>query len=157
LDRHIQEALARDESWQARGWIATSTQYRDLFDALLADPHPRVRGWGATNPRATLNDLEKMITDPSAVTRAIAVESGVRYPNDVQLIRLARDRSVNVQWAVIVRVGTPREAVEIVADEGDDMNRQQASFVLEEGWMPATVIASVMQSRDEAELLSPFV
>lgn len=157
LDREIQEVLSQDDSWEARARIARSTQFRDLFKRLLADEHPQVRGQSGANPRATLDDFERLTTDRSAVTRRIAVAVGVRYPSDDQLMRLARDRSADVQWAVITRVGSPRAAVEIVAEEGDDMNRHQASAVLKEGFVPQTIIESVRQSRDEAALLGPFL
>ena len=157
LDREIQDVLSQDYSWEARARIARSTQYRDLFERLLADAHPQVRGQSGANPRATLEDFERLTTDRSAVTRRIAVAVGVRYPSEDQLMKLARDRSAEVQWAVIARVGTPRAAVEIVAEEGDHMNRNQALAVLKDGFFPSTVIESAQKSRDHASLLGPFV
>jgi hypothetical protein len=158
LERPIQQSLALDHSREARARIAESTQYRGIFEALLTDADPRVRGRCGGNPRATRDDLEALSTDRSAVARTIAVAVGLQFPDDDQLVRLARDRSSQVQWAVIMRVGSPREAVEIVAANGDEMNRHQASAVLNRGGGNApNVIASVMQSRVEAALLGPFI
>lgn len=157
LHHDLQTRLATDHDGEVRGHIAGSTQYRALFEQLMDDSNPRVRGACAANPRAMRSDIERLITDRSATVRSMAVALGVVYPDDEQLIRLARDRSVSTQWAVIMRVDAPREALEIVAEEGDDMNRSQASASLAGGSYSDQVAASDREKRASALLLGPFL
>ncbi|MEP6479113.1 MAG: hypothetical protein ABJB03_09230 [Rhodoglobus sp.] len=157
LEHDTQQLLAADENREVREQIAETTQYRDIFESLMSDPNPRVRGHCGGNPRATRDDIEQLLADRSGTTRTLTVVLGVKYPDDDQLVRVARDRTVNAQWAVVMRVGSPRVAVEIVALEGDDTNRQQAEAVLAGGGNAPQAIASVLESRAQALMVSPFI
>lgn len=157
LDHDVQARLATDSEWQVRQQIAETTNYRALFDRLLEDPNPRVRGSCAGNPRATRSDIERLIADRSAVVRSMTVALGVVYPDDEQLLRLARDKSANTQWAVIMRVDTPREALEIVANEGDEMNRTQARASLAGRSYGSEFAEHCREARANALLLDPLV
>lgn len=131
LDRGIQVALAEDPSTEPRAWIAQTTAYLDLFEMLLRDDDPTVRGSCAANPRITREQMQLLVEDRIAKTRRLAVAFGLRYPDDDQLIRLASDRSAEVRWAVLFRVDAPRRAVEIIADDTDEMNRRHAQGFLD--------------------------
>lgn len=125
-----QQFLAGDSFRDVRCALAGRTPYADVFDRLLHDDDARVRGWCASNPRISLDQVERLVTDRAWSTRSLSVVTGLRYPTDEQLIRLARDRSAEVRWAVLSRVDAPREALEIIAQDSDDMNRQHAERVL---------------------------
>ena len=157
LDRDVQTRLAADPEREVRQHIAETTQYRALFDQLLEDSDPRVRGVCAGNPRATRSDIERLLSDRSATVRSMAVALGVVFPDDEQLLRMARDRSANTQWALIMRVDAPREALEIVAREGDEMNRAQAQASLAGYSYSEQVAASQREERAAALLLGPFL
>lgn len=131
LARTIQVKLAADTSTDPRVWIAQTTPYLDLFEALLRDGDPTVRGSCAANPRITREQMQVLVEDRIAKTRRLAVAFGLRYPDADQLIRLASDRSAEVRWAVLFRVDAPRRAVEIIADDTDEMNRRHAQGFLE--------------------------
>lgn len=129
VELDIQLALSRDESREVRAQVGRFTEYRAVFDALLGDAHPDVRGTCAANPRLTREDAELLLGDRSWNVRAHLAARGVLFPDDEQLMRLARDKSLNVHWAVMMRVGCPREAVEIIAQDDDPTNSEQAAFV----------------------------
>ncbi|MES2094553.1 MAG: hypothetical protein V4531_12185 [Actinomycetota bacterium] len=74
--------------------------------------------------------MERLVSDRAWKTRSLAAETGLRYPTDEQLVRLARDRSADVRWAVLSRVDAPREALEIIAQDSNGMNRQHAERIL---------------------------
>jgi hypothetical protein len=61
------------------------------------------------------------------------VAFGVRYPDEEQLIRLASDKSVEVRWAVVHNLRSPRAVIEIVALDDDEMNRHAALNWLQNG------------------------
>lgn len=159
LPHAVQAALAEDESPDTRGSIAASTQYRDVFANLLRDPDPQTRGRCAENERATREDFELLLADSSRVTRRTAVAIGVIFPDDEQLIRLARDRSADVRWHVVFRVDAPREALQIIADEDDEMNSRHALSALRD---PRAVnagdaIEQARRRRVEAASTSAFI
>lgn len=91
--------------------------------------------------------MELLVTDRLAGVRGAAVSGGVFYPDDEQLLRLARDRSANVRWAVIFRVDVPREALEWIAVNDDDLNGRHARHVLD-GSIPQSLIDSVRARRE---------
>ena len=126
----VQRALASDEFFETRGRIAETTNYADLFESLLRDENPRVRGRCAANPRITLDQMERIVTDRSKDVRGSAAALGLQYPDDDQLVRLAQDRSAGVRWAVLFRPDRPRRAVELIAQDSDEINRQHAEHAL---------------------------
>jgi hypothetical protein len=157
VDRELQEQLADDTDPECRRSIARATNYLAVFEQLLRDPDPKVRGECAANPRATREHIETLVTDRSKVTRRMAVWSGVLYPDDEQLVRLARDRSADVRWGVISRVGAPREALEIIAAEPDETNSSHARRALNgDGVNSEIVVAETLRARIDATGLPPF-
>jgi len=133
LPYDLQARLARDDFRETRGWMAETTNYRDLFDLLVTDADPRVRARCAANPRISRAQMEVLVTDRQWGVRAYAASAGLRYPDDEQLLRLAGDRSAQVRWAVLVRVDRPREAIELIAQDHDEMNRRHAERALGPG------------------------
>lgn len=45
-------------------------------------------------------------------------------------MRLARDKSAEVRWAVLFRPDRPRRAIELIAEDSDEMNRYHAQIAL---------------------------
>jgi hypothetical protein len=145
-----QQLLAGDSFRDVRSALAGHTPYAGVFDRLLHDDDARVRGWCASNPRISLEQMERLVTDRAWNTRSLSVVTGLRYPTDEQLVRLARDRSAEVRWAVLIRVDAPREALEIIAQDSDDMNRRHAELVLNgDGVNPPGVIMQERRRRAE--------
>lgn len=154
LLRATQEVLAADSSREVRARIAETTGYRDLYDRLLTDPQPRVRGACADNPRATSEDKERLLTDRHRDTRAMVLDSdGVRLTHE-QLLRAARDPSADVRWATLFRPGAPTAVAEALAGDVDETVRdaaQAATRDREEIWEAAgeaDAIAGQEQDRD---------
>lgn len=147
LARDLQVALAADTDAGIRSSIASSTGFRDIFDALLRDPDAETRGSCARNPRATREDVELLLTDRSRVTRRWAVAHGAIYPDDEQLIRMARDRSADVRWQVIFRVDAPREALRLVAEDTDEILRQHALTALDDGSVTSEQVKQAERAR----------
>lgn len=133
LARATQQVLARDPSPKVRVNLARSTNYEDLFTALLDDADSDVRRHCAENPRASRDHIERLVTDRAWRVRQGAVAFGVRFPDEEQLIRLANDKSVEVRWAVVYNLRSPRAAIEIVALGDDEMNRHAALNWLRNG------------------------
>lgn len=131
LQRQTQEVLVCDEFPETRMRIAETTSHRDLFDVLLEDDRPEVRGACAGNPRAHRTDVDRLLADPSWKTRAAAVTSGLNYPDREQLIRVATDRSAEVRWQVLFRAGAPLEVAGLLATDDDEMVRDRAQAVLD--------------------------
>jgi hypothetical protein len=158
LAYEVQRTLVDDSSFETRKGLAQTTGYADLFDRLLDDENPKVRGWCAANPRITLTQMEQLVTDRSSVVRRLSATLGLRYPNDEQILRLAQDRSKEVRWAVLFRAEIPREAIEIVARDTDELNRQHAERELASGGFLLSPQArdSIAAERRRAESASPF-
>lgn len=139
LLRATQEILARDEDREVRARIAETTAHRDLFDQLLEDPDPRVRGMCAANPRATRTDMDCLLGDRQAAARGIAVNVGIAFPDQEQLLRAARDRSTGVRWAALFRHGASREVALALVDDPDELIRDHARASAQERgavWAP---------------------
>lgn len=130
LARAVQKVLAVDPFGEVRGRMAQTTDDLQIFEALLADPSPAVRALCASNPRISLRQMERLVTDRNRMVRAAAAANGLRYPDDEQLLRLARDKSAEVRWAVLFRPDRPRRAIELIAEDSDEMNRQHARIAL---------------------------
>lgn len=77
LLRQTQEVLVGDSFREVRMRMAETTGYRDLYERLMADPEPRVRGACAWNPRVTPEDMEIVLQDRHRETRAMALDGGV--------------------------------------------------------------------------------
>ena len=154
----IQRALADDEFYETRKGVASTTNFADIFDRLLADDDPRVRGWCAANPRIALNQMEQLVGDKSSTVRRLTAALGLRYPSDEQLVRLARDRSKEVRWAVLFRPDRPREAVEIIAMDSDDINRRHAeSALVSNGYIMSPMVETSFRTElNRAVAASPF-
>lgn len=149
LPYDLQARLAGDEFRDVRGWIAETTNYRDLFDLLIVDADPRVRARCAANPRISRAQMELLVTDRQWGVRAYTASAGLRYPDDEQIVRLAGDRSAEVRWAVLFRVDRPREAVEMITQDADEMNRRHAQLG---PVMGPDYVASVRSDRRRATL-----
>lgn len=132
LPRQVQLLLADDDFSDTREHIAETTNHVDIFEQLMRDSHRRVRAACALNPRITRAQMERLVTDRDSWVRAGATE-GFRYPDDEQLMRLARDRSKAVRWAVLTRPSSPREALELIAQDTDEVNRGHAQRALANG------------------------
>jgi hypothetical protein len=122
----IQRGLVEDSVAEVRERVAETTSFQDLFDRLLRDPSPRVRGICAANPRVTRDVVDRLLSDPSAVVRRLAVAGGIRYPDDGQLLRMASDRSVEVRWQVAIRPGAWRRALDVLSYDSDEIVRGHA-------------------------------
>lgn len=158
LPYDVQRALASDEFFETRERIAETTNYADLFESLLSDENPRVRGMCAANPRITLDQMERLVTDRSKVVRGRAAALGLQYPHDEQLVRLAQDRSADVRWAVLFRPDRPRRAVELIGRDPDAINRQHAEHALIDNRhiMAEEVVDHARKDRKRALRAQPF-
>jgi hypothetical protein len=158
LPYDVQAALSRDEFSETRQNLAGTTNYIDLFEALLQDADPKVRGICARNPRITRSQMETLVTDPIKRVRANAAALGLQFPDDEQLLRLARDRSADVRWAVLLRADRPREAIEIIAQDADEINRRHAQSALIDvhNIMTELYISQIRQDRERARNVQPF-
>lgn len=132
LARALQERLAADPFSETRARTARTTDDADIFESLLTDASPLVRGTCACNPRITLAQMERLVTDRDRRVRAGAATGGLRYPDDEQLLRLARDRSIEVRWAVLFRADRPWQAIELIAQDSDEWNRRHALIALDD-------------------------
>jgi hypothetical protein len=130
LVRSVQLTLAEDEFPETRARIAETTNYLDIFETLMVDPQPRVRSGSAANPRIDRDQMERLVTDPAAAVRAATAAVGCLYPDEDQMLRLARDKSKGVQWWALYRADGPLAVVEIIAAEGDEMNSRHAKGIL---------------------------
>lgn len=132
LEAEVGLVLANDPASEVPERLAKVTRDRELFDILLRDRRPRVRAMCAWNEKLiTEDDIEVLLEDPSWIARAALVHRS-ELTGD-QLAVLARDRSAQVQWQVVVRrEATPRSILEIVAAEGDPSNSAQARQRIDE-------------------------
>jgi hypothetical protein len=130
LSREVQLRLAVDEFPETRARIAETTNYLDVFETLMSDPSADVRRGCAANPRIDRNQMERLVSDRAATVRAGAIRLGCLYPDDEQMLRLARDKSKGVQWSALFRADAPLAVVETIAVGGDGFNRQQAEDIL---------------------------
>lgn len=159
LTKGLQRQLAGDSDKDTRQFIASSTNHAEIFETLLRDPDADVRGYCAANPRATRSHFELLLSDKSRRTRALAVYLGLGFPDDEQLIRLARDKSVGVRWNVIFRVGAPDKAIAIIASEDpDEINRRHAQIRVDGGSnYSQQVVESALQRRSILNTIEPFI
>lgn len=136
--RASQELLVRDGMAESREMLAQITSYRDLFDLLLRDERPSVRGWCAANPRADRTAVDALLRDPDRRARRAAVASGLSFPDAEHLAVAARDRSADVRWAVLYRAGAPRALAEsLVDDPMEDVRTAAQTMVSKSGlWGP---------------------
>lgn len=158
LPYDVQAALSRDESRETRQNLAETTNYIDIFRVLLRDADPEVRGVCARNPRITRSQMETLVTDPITRVRANAAALGLQFPDGEQLLRLARDRSGEVRWAVLFRVDLPIEAIEIIAQDRDPLTRQHAQSALIDvrNIMTEHHISQTRRDRERAREVQPF-
>jgi hypothetical protein len=158
LARDVQCALMEDASTEIRSRMAETTNHLDVFETLMSDDDRRVRAACAANPRITLEQMERLVTDRNWEVRASAVGSGMRYPDDEQILRLAEDRSAGVRWAVVFRVDRPRAALELIAKDRDEMNARLAKSELEDerSINSAHVTTDARTRRARAERASSF-
>lgn len=158
LPYEVQAALAHDAFDETRQRIAETTDFADLFEMLLEDATPGVRGWCAANPRISRAQMGALVSDRAWKVRALAATLGLKFPDDEQLLRLARDRSAEVRWAVLSRVDRPREAIEILADDSDERNRRHAQLALVDvhNIMSADVEAAARTDRKRVAAVSSF-
>lgn len=158
LARDVQCALMEDTSIETRSRMAETTNHLEMFETLLRDDDRRVRAACAANPRITREQMERLVTDRHWEVRASAVGSGMRYPDDEQILRLAEDRSAAVRWAVVFRVDRPRAALELIAKDRDEMNARHARDELadERSVNSAHVVMDARRRRARAERASSF-
>ena len=130
LDRAVQELLAEDDFREVRGRLAQTTDVRPIFVRLLDDHDAGIRGWCAANPRASRADVDKILTDRSAVARAAAVVLGIQFPDDEQLVRLSNDSSRAVLSWIVDRYAVPREALAVIAKNSDGRVARNARDML---------------------------
>jgi len=126
LLRATQEVLSSDPSREVRARIGETTGYRDIYDRLLADHEPRVRGACADNPRTTAEDMERLLSDRHRDTRAMALDSDSGHLTQEQLLRAARDPSADVRWATLFRAGAPDLVAKALSDDDDETVRDAA-------------------------------
>lgn len=139
LQRTTQEVLTVDAFREVRQRVAETTAHRDLYDRLLEDPNPGVRGSCGLNPRTTRADMDRLLDDRQAATRGKAVEGGVAFPDEEQLLRAVRDRSMEVRWAALFRPGAPRSVALALVDDPEEVVSQHARIaVINRGdiWSP---------------------
>lgn len=141
LLRKTQEVLVGDSFREVRMRMAETTGYRDLYERLMADPEPRVRGACAWNPRVTPEDMEVLLQDRHRETRAMALDGGSGTLTHEQALRAARDPSADVRWATLFRPGAPATVAEALADDSDETVRNAAREAATQGreaiWEPA--------------------
>ena len=157
LPYDVQAVLSKDPFSESRQGVAETTNYLDLFETLLNDADPKVRAWCAANPRISRIQMEQLVTDRSWGVRAFTATAGLRFPDDEQLMRLARDRSASVRWAVLFRPGRPRGALELIAEDPDELNRRHARSALLRGAMSDQIEASDRAGRQRAAEVTPFI
>lgn len=126
LLRAVQELLAADTFREVRQRIAETTAHRDLYDQLLTDPEPRVRGTCSWNPRASAEDVERLLTDRHRETRAMAIDHRGAALTPEQWRRAARDPSAVVRWATLYSPGAPDLVAQALVDDADDDVRHAA-------------------------------
>ncbi|MFC8732446.1 hypothetical protein ACFT5B_08305 [Luteimicrobium sp. NPDC057192] len=135
LRRETQHVLAHDSFREVRVRTAETTSWRDLFDLLLADAEPFVRSACAGNPRATRDDVERLLGDRSATVRTAAADRApnLRFPDREQTIRAARDRSRFVRSVALDRGVAWPEVTRLLVDDPDELVRRAAREVVEGG------------------------
>lgn len=143
----VQRRLSRDPEKEVRQRTAVTTNYLDIFEALMADPLPMVRAYCPRNPRVTRDQLSTLMNDRSYVVRASvaggwAADFG-SLPDDEQLTRLASDRSVVVRHNVLTRYYVPPAALELLKRDHDDAIRREARRLIKRGPRRITVVDSL--------------
>lgn len=149
LRRSTQLLLSQDESKEVRELIASTTDYEDILDALIQDPVEDVRAGCAANPRIDRDRIERLITDRSSVVRRRAVAMGLRFPDEEQLIRLARDRSSAVRWEVAICWRATPPVMEVLLNDADEHLRHQAR-----NWLDADALGHNDEQAREAEAIA---
>jgi len=152
-----QRRLLTEPFVEARMRLAGLTPYAEVFEELMRDPVAAVRAGCASNPRITHDHAEALLADRAAGVRATIVAEGLHYPTHEQLVRMTRDRSKYVRWAIIFRVDAPREALEALVEDPDPDNRYHARSQLtgEHSVNAPEAIASVRSER-ATRGFSPF-
>ncbi|MBM2614843.1 hypothetical protein JIG36_04635 [Actinoplanes sp. LDG1-06] len=115
--------LARDPARAVREFVAEHTDDPDALATLVEDGHPAVRAQAAQNRHTTEEQRRQLARDPAATVRSALLHAMARLgwviPED-DLLRLARDRSVNVRYWVAGLPGSTRAVYEILAEDPDD-------------------------------------
>jgi hypothetical protein len=154
LPHKVQLTFARDEFVEVRQRVAHTTMYLDVFEILLADSAPMVRGYCASNPRITQSQMDRLVADRSWIVRASSL-SGIRSPRDEQIIALATDKSTKVRWCALMRVDTPSQVVDIMLEDPDEMLRNHARLARERsGDAPSKQTLWVRSERERVEALA---
>jgi hypothetical protein len=146
-----------DPAREVRGGLARSTPDPEMLARLVRDPEPFVRACTLDNRSSTPADAELLATDRIAAVRGAAAASR-RLRRDT-VTRLARDRSVGVQWEVLTSYPERLDVAETIAESGDELNAGQARLQLERPRRVVDVAHDpVLAARLlEAEGLSPEV
>lgn len=158
LPPRIQYRLAKDASAEVQGRMAATTDDNDIFENLLKDAATKVRAYCASNPRINREQMQRLVTDRTAEVRTAVVGNGLRFPDEAQLMTFAADRSSAVRWAVIFRVDRPREALQLLAADPDDFNREHAERALQSEHLinaPA-VVSAERERRSRAGTIATF-
>ncbi len=118
--------LASDPETAVRVGMASTTNYIDVFERLLADDSEKVRAECAFNPRITDEHADLLLNDRRAAVRArFALLESTIHPTDDQLDHLARDRSDRVRVMMAVRVNLPESSRQILAVDPNAQIRHQ--------------------------------
>ncbi|GAA4675993.1 hypothetical protein GCM10025780_20730 [Frondihabitans cladoniiphilus] len=145
----VQWKLAQDEKRVVRERTAESTNFADVFEHCMSDPDALVRASCARNPRADSNYLERLLRDTRAEVRA-SVAGGWHgrlgsAPTPDQLTRLAKDKSALVRYNVACRHMAPRAVWEELANDSDEMIRNEADRKLRGEGLPSEADVALLQ------------
>jgi HEAT repeat protein len=152
-----QRRLLAEAFVEARMRLAGLTPFGEVFEELMRDPVPAVRAGCASNPRITHDHAEALLTDRASGVRAAIVAEGLHYPTHEQLVRMTRDRSKYVRWAIIFRVDAPREALEALVEDADPDNRHHARGQLsDEHYVNAPEAIASVRAERASRVFSPF-
>lgn len=124
LAAEISTALAADPVTAVRAAIAGSTRDVELLARLASDPSWEVRGEVALSAAVTDDLLRILAADAHRRVRA-TVATQERTPRDV-VLRLARDRSADVRWCVLLARPGDAELSDLLRDDPDAAVASQA-------------------------------
>jgi hypothetical protein len=123
LPAEVVTLLVQDPVGQVRECLAQRTDDPAALETLVNDPNPRVRAAAAQNRLTTAAQRGRLVRDPSAPVRVSLVHAMAILGWDIpeqDLLKLARDRSVNVRYWLAGLPGSTRAVYEVLAQDPDD-------------------------------------
>lgn len=117
-DHQVARELADHPDWKVRAGVLRFTTDPAVFQRLLHDDDPRVRGAAIDNDSLTDDELQALAEDPRHEPRCCVAASSRTPPYVLQM--LAVDPSSTVRWNVAFHHSTNIPVLELMRDDPDE-------------------------------------